>query len=279
MKTTENPMKGVKLTQKLTESSIMLAMAVILSIVKIAELPYGGSITLASMLPLIIISYRYGLGWGSLTGFVFGLIQMLFGLNNLSYATSVIAAAAIILLDYVFAFTATCFGALFRNVKRPTVAFGLAAFTVCFIRYLFHVISGCTVWAGLSIPTADAFWYSLIYNATYMIPEVIITVVVAVYIAMLLDFSQPQLRPAKTQARSAASRTINIVSGLIAVGAIVAVVAMVFPKLQNADTGSFDITGIQNANGTVILIIAAAAVVLILGLQIVKAILSRKEKA
>ena len=279
MSKTENSMKSVKLTQKLTESSIMLALAVILSILKVAELPYGGSITLASMLPMIIISYRYGFGWGSLTGFVYALIQMLFGLKNLSYATSVVAAIAIILLDYIFAFMATCLGALFRNMKKAPVAFGCAAFTVCLVRYIFHVISGCTVWAGLSIPTTDAFFYSLIYNATYMLPETIVTILAAVYISSLLDFSSPRLSAVKTERLPLYAHILNAVSGFLFVAALATAVVMIFPHLQNAETGEFDITGIATVNSSVILIIAIVALALICILQIAKFIaLSRSKK-
>ena len=49
---------------RLTESAIMLAFATVLSLVKIVDLPYGGSITACSMLPILIIAYRYGTGWG-----------------------------------------------------------------------------------------------------------------------------------------------------------------------------------------------------------------------
>lgn len=278
MTKTDNPMKSVGMTQKLTESSIMLALATLLSIIKLAELPYGGSITLASMLPLIIISYRYGLGWGSLVGSVYGLIQMLFGLKNLSYATSIVAAIAIILLDYIFAFAATCFGASFRSAKNVSFGFGLAAFTVCAVRYLFHVISGCTVWAGLSIPTTDALLYSLIYNATYMIPETIVTIAAAVYLSSLIDFSAPHLKTAKTEKSSAGARILNLLSGLAASGAIIAIVVMVFPLLQNAESGAFDITGIRNVNVTVVGIIAAAAVTVVCVLQIIRLVTTRKDE-
>ena len=64
-------MKNVKLLQKLTESAIMIALATILSLVKVIDMPYGGSVTFASMLPLIIIAYRYGFSWGALTGIVY----------------------------------------------------------------------------------------------------------------------------------------------------------------------------------------------------------------
>lgn len=55
-------------TRRLIETAVMLALATVLSVLKIAELPYGGSVTFASMLPLAIIAYRYGAGWGLLSG-------------------------------------------------------------------------------------------------------------------------------------------------------------------------------------------------------------------
>ena len=56
------------LAVRLTESAVMIALATILSLFKLVDLPYGGSITLASMLPVLLIAYRYGTAWGLLTG-------------------------------------------------------------------------------------------------------------------------------------------------------------------------------------------------------------------
>lgn len=270
-------MKDVKMSQKLTESGLLLALAVILSVLRIIDLPYGGSITLASMLPLIIIAYRYGFKWGMLSGFVFGLIQMIIGLNVFSFVTGIIAVVAVAVLDYVLAFMATSLGALYRPLKSQVSAFGLGALTVCAVRYIFHVISGCTVWAGLSIPTSDAFWYSLIYNATYMIPETIITVAAAIYIAVVLDFSSPRLKANKSERKPMSVHILNAVSGFLFVAAVVTIVAMVFPKLQNAETGEFDITGISAVNTTSLIIVAAFAVIMICALQIVKASVGRQQ--
>ncbi|MGN1206732.1 MAG: energy-coupled thiamine transporter ThiT, partial [Eubacteriales bacterium] len=58
-------------TRKLVESALMIALATVLSLLKLADLPYGGSVTLASMLPIILISYRNGLGWGLGTGLAY----------------------------------------------------------------------------------------------------------------------------------------------------------------------------------------------------------------
>ena len=255
-------MKNVKLSQKLTESGLMLALTTILSIFAIAKLPYGGEITFASMLPMTVIAYRYGFRWGLLTGVTYGLIQMLLGLNNLSYATSAVAVVAIIMLDYILAFSSTAAAGLFRRVDSQKTALAVSAVVVCAARYLFHVISGCTVWAGLSIPTADALLYSLIYNATYMLPETVITTVGALYLASAIDFRKPQLAPAAADGVPTSARVLSAVSGFVLLGAVAAVIALVFPHLQNAETGEFYIQGVRDANFVVIGIIVGAALVI-----------------
>lgn len=269
-------MKNIKLSQKLTESGLMLAMATILSVVKVAELPYGGSITLASMLPVIIIAYRYGVAWGSLAGFVYGLIQLLLGINVLSYATSIGAVIAIILLDYILAFTTVFLGGCFRRMQSAPLAFGCAAVTVCAMRYILHVISGCTVWAGLSIPTGDALIYSLVYNATYMIPETIVTTVAAVFVGSLLDFSEPELKPARRGNTPKSAYLLSATAGVVLLGAVTAIAALVFSHLQNADTGEFDVTGIAEVNHTAVIIIAAAAAVLAAALFCIRTVIVKK---
>ena len=83
----------------LAESGIMLAFATILSMIEVIKLPYGGGVTAFSMLPVILIACRRGTVHGLFTALAFSLLQMLLGLNNLSYATSAGAAVAIIVLD------------------------------------------------------------------------------------------------------------------------------------------------------------------------------------
>ena len=264
-------MKDVKLSQKLTESALMLALATILSFVKIIELPFGGSITLASMLPMVILAYRYGFLWGVFSGFVYSLIQLLFGLNNLSYATSVIAAAAIIMLDYVLAFSCTAVGGLFRRMKSQSTAIMLAALLTCLIRFIFHTVSGCTVWAGVSVPTADAFLYSLVYNAAYMIPETVITVVVAVYLSSALVFSAKTIIPQRKKDAPEYVNILTVVCGIVSLAGIVIAAVFLFPALQNEN--GFDITGIVNVNPFAVivpLVIAAIAVAMIPVLRFVR---------
>lgn len=271
-------MKDVKLSQKLTESGLMLALTTILSLLAIAKLPYGGSITFASMLPMTIIAYRYGFRWGLLTGATYGLIQMLLDMNTLSYATSAAAVVAIILLDYIFAFMTTALGGLFRKKTNQVAALTTAALLVCAVRYLFHVISGCTVWAGLSIPTADALLYSLIYNATYMLPELIITCVAAVYLGSSLNFRTKHLTAAEKSANAPkAVSVLTAVSGLLILGAVAAIIALVFPHLQNAETGYFDIKGIDQVNGILIAAIAGGVLAAVLIMYLIGRSIAKKQ--
>lgn len=264
-------MKNVKMSQRLTESGLMLAFATILSILKVVDLPYGGSITVASLLPVIILAYRYGFGWGLLSGFVFGLLQLLLGMSTLSYATSFGAAVAIIFLDYILAFMSTALGGFFNKFERCSTGLALASFTVCLIRYIFHVISGCTVWAGLSIPTQDALLYSLIYNATYMIPETIVTVVAALLIGSVLDFRTPVISPAGSKEHIPTSaRVMSFLAAFAGIAGVTTAVVMIFSHLQNADTGEFDITGVQFINVPVLIIVVLVTLVVIAGLLLIR---------
>ena len=271
-------MKNVKISQKLTESALMLALTTILSIFAIAKLPYGGEITFASMLPMIIIAYRYGFAWGVMTGVTYGIIQMLLGLNNLSYATSAIAVVAIIVLDYLMAFSVVSAAAMFRRMQSQRAALTAAALTVCALRYLCHVISGCTVWAGLSIPTADALIYSMIYNATYMLPEMIITCVAAVFLGLSLNFRTGRLTAVKKKEYPRSVVIMTIASGLLMIGAVALIIALVFPHLQSADTGEFDIRGIREANLTVVWITAAITAVAVSVMFAVSKYVVKKQK-
>lgn len=162
----------------MVECAVMIALSTVLSMIKLIDLPYGGSVTIASMLPVIIISYRHGLGWGLGTGLVHAVIQQLLGLSSLQWVSTWQSILAVVLLDYIIAFMVTGLGGIFRHVvKNQATALSLGTLFVCVLRYLCHVITGATVWAGISIPTKAALIYSLGYNATYMLPETIITVI------------------------------------------------------------------------------------------------------
>ncbi|MBP3605912.1 MAG: energy-coupled thiamine transporter ThiT [Clostridia bacterium] len=179
-----------KKTLALVESAVMIALATVLSMLKLAELPAGGSVTFASMLPIVLISYRHGAKYGLAAGTVYGAIQQLLGLRTLSYVTGFASVLAVILLDYVIAYAMLGLGGVFRRSgMRQSTALLSGAALASVLRYICHVISGATVWAGLTIPTSAVLAGSFAYNATYMVPETLILLLVLFYISEAMDFS------------------------------------------------------------------------------------------
>lgn len=252
---------------RLTESAIMIALATILSLLKLVELPYGGSITLASMLPILLIAYRYGTAWGMLTGFVHGAIQLILDPSALSYISGALSIAATIILDYLLAFAVIGLGGLFRKwTQRQNAALLTGAVITGFLRYLCHVIVGCTVWAGLSIPTAGALAYSFVYNATYMIPETLVVALAAYYVGSAIDFRSGKLAMLKKETSAGSMRIAHLISGALICAAAIFDVVSVFSTLQNAETGEFDITGIVNTNWIAVAAVTGAVILLSIAL-------------
>lgn len=231
-------------TRKLVESALLIAIATVLSVFKLAELPYGGSVTLASMLPLVLISYRHGLGWGVTSALAYGVLQQLLGLKNLTYFSTPLSIVAIILLDYLVAFGVAGLGGFLRRAKmKQSYALAIGSALVCVLRYGCHVVSGATVWAGLSIPDSAALIYSFIYNATYMLPETIVLVLAAYYLGSLIDFTTPLPTRLVRESTSTGGESPWLrygAIGSIVAGAIYDVVA-IFSKMQDPETGEFSV--------------------------------------
>ena len=261
----------------LSESALMIALATVLSFIKIIDMPYGGAVTVASSLPVAIISYRYGIRNGLFAATVYGGIQQILGLSALSWATSWKAAVAIILLDYIVAFAVIGFAGAFRRaVKNQTVAITLGCFALSLLRYFCHVISGATVWAGLSIPTEAALAFSFAYNATYMLPETIILLVCAVYFASNIDFRTQTPARMKTQASENAA-WITPTAGLVGLTAVIADTVLIFQNVQNED-GTFSFESFATVNWTLVIAITAIAALAVSALLAVRSASAKNTK-
>lgn len=179
-------------TRKTAESAIMLALGIALT--EISELipwPFlqGGSVTLFGMVPVMIIAYRHGTKQGLLTGFAFGIIELLFGLKNFSYVKGLAAVILLALLDYLVAFGVMGLAGVFRgrfgdSQRKELVAGGILC---CVLRFICHFLSGVVVW-GEWTNGAKAVWvYSLTYNGSYMLANTIITVIGLIGFASAFD--------------------------------------------------------------------------------------------
>lgn len=201
-------------TQRLAFSGVMIALACILSMLKVWQMPYGGSITAASMLPIVLVAYRCGTRWGLLTGGVYGLIQLMLGAvtGDLKGLTLGVIIGSV-LLDYLVAFAMLGLAGLFsKKIKNTAVAFGLGTFVACLARYLAHIASGFLFFSqyaewyfsqegftfGANILAQYSgnklyLIYSAVYNGIFMVPETVLTTVLAVVLALILKkYVEPQ---------------------------------------------------------------------------------------
>ena len=165
-------------TRILVECALMIALASVLSELKF-EMPYGGSITIFSAVPILMSSYRNGTKWGLLTACTYSLIQLFLGFKNVLYCTTLGAQFGCILLDYVLAFTllglASAISKPFGGKSVRGVVIGTAA--VCLGRLFCSFLSGILLWGGYAPEGMPVWLYSLQYNGLYMIPELVITVI------------------------------------------------------------------------------------------------------
>lgn len=185
----------------ITESAIMIALAVVLSMITILKLPQGGSITAASMVPLLIISYRYDYKWGFLTAFVYSLVCMVMGFYPPPVATFV-NYLLVILLDYVLAFSVIGLASFFSKAIKGNrvLSIGFGSFVAVFCRLVCHVLSGVVIWNEYCPEGMSVWAYSIGYNGSYMFCETIVSTVVMCLLASVLDFKTLK-RPKKIQAK------------------------------------------------------------------------------
>lgn len=157
-------------------SALFIALSTVLSeLIPSISLPFGGSITVFSMVPVCLIGILFGVRTGLLANIAYGVIQLIFGAGNLAYGTWWGAVVTIILFDYIVAYAVLGFSGVFTKViKNKLLSAVLGVLLVCLLRYLCHFITGVTVWREIS-DLLEAIWFSITYNGTYMIPEMIIT--------------------------------------------------------------------------------------------------------
>ena len=169
----------------LCQCGIFIALATILAFFPVFEMPMGGSVTLASMLPILIIGVKFGYKWGLGASITFMLVQLLQSIikgNVFVYCVGAGAVVTCVLFDYVVPFTILGLSAFAKpkagkDLNIPLVLGTFSALIFC--RFLCHFITGMTIWGQWDDGFFGAFIYSLTYNGSYMGCELVITVVIA----------------------------------------------------------------------------------------------------
>ncbi len=151
-------------TKILTYSAVCIALAAILSNIKLFTMPQGGTVTACSMLFLALIGYWFGTSVGIVAGVAYGLLQLIFDVH--------IVHPAQLILDYPLAFGLIGLSGLFRNNKNGLLIGYLIG---VFGRFLCSFSSGFIFFSEYAPQGQSAIIYSAIYNLSYIAPEVIIT--------------------------------------------------------------------------------------------------------
>lgn len=154
-------------TRALTVSALMIALATVLGMIKIFEMPQGGSVTLFSILPIAVCGYLLGTRRGVMAGFCVGLINLIFG----PYVIHPVQ----LLIDYPLAFGAVGLAGITRNSSNGLTKGYLIGLVG---RYICAVLSGVIFFGSYAPEGFNAWTWSLWYNLTYLAAEGIITIIV-----------------------------------------------------------------------------------------------------
>lgn len=182
-------------TRSITFAAVCIALSYALSFIRFFKMPMGGSITFASMLPLMLYSYMFGCKKGLLAGLVYGVLDAI--------TDAWILHPAQFALDYFVAYSAVGLAGCLRNFPalkgKVRTQFTLGAIIAGVMRFISHFFSGVFAFGmyasgyaeeyGISA-LANPYFYSFVYQCMYVIPEVIIVIVVGVILLSSKNFTK-----------------------------------------------------------------------------------------
>lgn len=177
-------------TKTITQSALLISLAVVFSFIKIFEMPMGGSINLCT-LPIIFSSIKFNTKIAVINSVTFAFIKLLIGAfsgNVFVWCKTPIAVIIVVLFDYILAFGLLGFAGIFKKISLKHIKdFGVyIGVTVVFlIRFICHFVTGVVVWSQWS--SQNAYIYSLFYNISYLLPEMLLTLLI---FFVLLRFKQ-----------------------------------------------------------------------------------------
>ncbi|MSS70841.1 MAG: energy-coupled thiamine transporter ThiT [Candidatus Latescibacteria bacterium] len=157
----ELPHEPVNRVKRWVEIAVAAALGAVLSLVKVYTLPQGGSVTVTT-LPILFLALWRGPGTGATAGMVLGLLKLVLG--------PIVVHPVQILLDYPVPFALLGVAGFFPRYP----AMGVLAGSLC--RGASHVLSGVVFFASYAPPGVNVWKYSLVYNASYVLPEALLCI-------------------------------------------------------------------------------------------------------
>ena len=171
----------------LSECAVMLALSFALSFAKVFEMPMGGSVTIASMLPIMLISIKYGLKTGLATSFVYSLTQLLETImsasNALAWCQTSKALVICILFDYIVPFTLlglACLPKRLKLTKNVEINIYIGILFVVLLRFICHFVTGVTIWGQWAPDGMGKYLYSFLYNGGFLAADSLICIICAI---------------------------------------------------------------------------------------------------
>ena len=163
---------GQSKTRMIAEAGVAIAIAQVLSFITLFHMPQGGSIKAASLVPLMIFAYRWGGTRGIWAGVVYGVLHFLLGFKSSIHYLSII-------LDYLVAYGAIGVCGYFKDNITGLVSGSIVAIA---LRWFASVTSGAVVFASYAPQGQNPWIYSMIYNASYMVPDGILNIIVLLFV-------------------------------------------------------------------------------------------------
>lgn len=168
-------------TRMLAEIGVAVALAVVLNFLKLWQMPQGGSVSL-EMLPILVIALRWGVGAGMFSGLAYGLLQLMFG--------AYIIHPVQLIMDYPLPYMVLGIAGYFKirknDVIKPLKVF-IAVLVSGAARMIVHILSGVIFFASYAPEGQNVWIYSTVYNASYLIPTIIVNYIVVLIILKAFD--------------------------------------------------------------------------------------------
>ncbi len=160
-------------TAIMVEAALMIALAFVLSMIPLFQMPFGGTVTCFSTLPLLMISFRHGGKWGVVTALGYSFLQAMQGLNAIMIVPTAWGMALCVLLDYVFpyAFLGLA-GPIAQRFKNFSAGMIVAVLSTGLVRLLSSFLSGIILWGAYAPEDMPVWLYSLVYNASWSVPDI-----------------------------------------------------------------------------------------------------------
>ncbi|MGI8859252.1 MAG: energy-coupled thiamine transporter ThiT [Rubrobacteraceae bacterium] len=180
-------MNSLKDTRVLTEAALAIALAFVLGLIKVFQMPFGGSISL-EMIPLILLALRQGAPVGIIAGAAYGLL-------NLAVGPFIVHPVQVI-FDYPLAFGVLGLAGLFPPTVRGAI---LGSVVAVLARFACHFVSGVVSFASYAPEGWNPAIYSAAYDAAYLVPSLIVVLLVVVPLLRALEGARPSPRQQHVQ--------------------------------------------------------------------------------